>query len=197
MARQICWLTKAVSHKLAAMKIRNLRFGGVLFLALAHLSQLIAAEKATPPAATSTNLHSLWKLQGKNCSVYFLGSVHVLKEQDYPLPAPLEAAYSDSQIVAFETDVAALEDPKIAFQMLAKGRLPEGETLETQLSPAVYQAFTNRLKDSIMPMALFDQLTPAMAAMTLVVLEIQKLGFDPNFGVDKHFFPLAKEAGKV
>jgi len=37
-----------------------------------------------------------------------LGSVHVLKKEDYPLPAPIEAAFSDSKTAVFETDIAAL-----------------------------------------------------------------------------------------
>jgi uncharacterized protein YbaP (TraB family) len=35
-----------------------------------------------------------------------------------------------------------------------------------------------------------------MAAITLTVLELQKMGFNPEFGVDKHFYDLAREAKK-
>jgi uncharacterized protein YbaP (TraB family) len=35
-----------------------------------------------------------------------------------------------------------------------------------------------------------------MAAMTLEIFELLKMGMNPQFGVDKHFYPLAQSAGK-
>jgi uncharacterized protein YbaP (TraB family) len=135
-------------------------------------------------------------VQGKNCSLYLLGSVHALKPEQYPLPAVIESAFNDSQIVAFETDIAAMEDPAMAMKLMSKAKLPEGQTLQTQLSPEIYQQLTNHLKGSVVPMFMMEQFTPGFAAMMLVVSEIQKMGLDPNYGLDKHFFPLAQKAQK-
>jgi uncharacterized protein YbaP (TraB family) len=43
---------------------------------------------------------------------------------------------------------------------------------------------------------MFTQLKPSLAAMMLVVLELQKLGLDPEKGLDKHFHTLALKEGK-
>src|ERR1035437_1875358 len=43
---------------------------------------------------------------------------------------------------------------------------------------------------------MFDQFKPFMAAMTLEALELQKLGVDPEHGLDKHFFDRARKDGK-
>jgi len=37
---------------------------------------------------------------------------------------------------------------------------------------------------------------PYLLAMTLTVMEIQRLGYDPNMGIDTHFAHLAKTEGK-
>ena len=140
--------------------------------------------------------HTLWKMQGQQNSVYLLGSVHVLKKSDYPLAAPIEAAFSNASVVAFETDIAALEDPAVAMKLMAKSQLPEGETLSKQVSPDVYKMWVKQVTETGLPPEMFDQFTPGMAAITVSMLEVQKLGLDPNAGVDKHFFALARKAGK-
>jgi uncharacterized protein YbaP (TraB family) len=179
---------------LRAMRTQKLNpFVAALLLALAFLQPAAAQEK---PAATPKTLHSLWKIQGKQCAVYLLGSIHALKAENYPLPAPIEAAFTNAQVAVFETDIAAMEDPSLAIKMMTKARLPEGQTLSTQLSPEVYQQFTNHLQGGLMSPAMMDQFTPGFAALTLTVLEMQKLGLDPEYGLDKHFFPLARKAGK-
>jgi uncharacterized protein YbaP (TraB family) len=165
--------------------------GFILLLALC----ILPAGAQEKKAAASTR-HTLWKVQGDHNVIYLLGSVHVLKKENYPLPSVIESAFTNSGIVAFETDVAALEDPAIAMKIMSKARLPEGETLQTTLSADTYKAFTNQVNESGMPAMMFEQFTPAMAAMTLEVLEMRKLDLDPEYGIDKHFFKLAGEANK-
>ena len=152
----------------------------------------LRAQQAVAPASH----HSLWKVQGKTNVVYLLGSVHVLKETNYPLAAPIEQAFTNAQIAVFEADIGAMNDPSLAMKMMAKGTLPEGETLEKQLSPESYKSFQKHVEESGMPAAMMDKMTPAMAAMTLEVFELMKLGLDPEAGVDKHYFGLAKKQGK-
>jgi uncharacterized protein len=140
--------------------------------------------------------HSLWKVQGQSNSVYLLGSVHVLKKSHYPLATPIESAFSNAAIVAFETDIEALDDPAMAMKLLAKSQLPEGETLKSQLSPETYRMWVKQLEESGLPGMMFEQFSPGMAAITVAALEMQKMQLDPKYGVDKHFFALAKESGK-
>ena len=44
--------------------------------------------------------------------------------------------------------------------------------------------------------ASFAHLTAVMAATTLLMRVLQRLDFDPEYGLDKHFFPRAKSDGK-
>ncbi len=166
------------------MKTRGFSWRNYVLLVGFFVATAVVAQQ--PKLATGVR-HSLWKVEGKRSAVYLLGSIHVLKAENYPLPPEMEAAFTNSPIVAFETDIAALEDMETQLKLLNKGRLPEGETLVSQLSPAVYSKFTNHIQETGMPALIFEQLKPSMAAMTLMALEMQKLGLDPEYGLDKHF----------
>lgn len=174
------------------MNIRQIQTFLFVVAAAAFLTRPAAAQNE----AANTHLHCLWRVDGASNTVYLIGSIHLLKSSDYPLPVPLETAYSNAQIAAFETDIDALEEPETQMKILSKVMLPGSETLESQLSPATWNAFTNAVTRSGFPMFMFTRFTPTMAAMTLEILEIQKLGVDPAYGVDKYFFPRAKTDGK-
>jgi uncharacterized protein YbaP (TraB family) len=165
----------------------------VLLQALALVTPLVAQDKR----ASAGTHHCLWKIQGQQCAVYLLGSIHLLKKEDYPLPAPIEAAFTNSRTAVFETDIGGMENPQVAMKLAMKGMLPAGQTLRDQLTPEVYLAFSNHVQKTGMPAQLFDTFTPAMAALSLVVLEIKKLGLDPEHGLDKHFFKRTREEGKT
>jgi uncharacterized protein YbaP (TraB family) len=154
----------------------------------------IAAQQPLPVAAATR--HCLWRVEGHGKAVYLLGSVHFLKAEDYPLPAPIEAAFTNARIVAFETDIGAMQGPETQLQLLSKATLPQGQTLRDQLSPSLYTRFTNQLEQTGLPAAMVASLKPAVAAMALEAVELQKLGYDPEYGLDKHFYNRARKAGK-
>ncbi|HSU54342.1 MAG TPA: TraB/GumN family protein [Candidatus Dormibacteraeota bacterium] len=181
------------------MRLRKLSLLLPVFLVqmvvLAQTPKPKATQLAHPNEGADAH-HSLWKVQGKSKVMYLLGSIHVLKDSDYPLPPVIETAFSNSQVVAFEADIEQLSDPAQALKMMSKGTLPDGETLETQLTPETYKLLTNHLNDSGMSAAMVQKFTPGMAAMMLEVFELMKLGLNPEQGLDKHFYGLAKEQNK-
>ncbi len=127
--------------------------------------------------------------------VYLLGSIHLLKSTDYPLPPVIESAFTNSQVAAFETDIGELEGPLIQLKLLSKASLPEGETLKQHLSASVYASFSNHVAELGMPMLIFDRLKPSLAAATVELFELEKLGVDPEYGVDQYFFNRARKRG--
>jgi uncharacterized protein YbaP (TraB family) len=160
------------------------------------LLALVLPIASQAPRTATTTRHSLWKVQGKRNAVYLLGSVHVLKPENYPLPAVMESAFTNSPVVVFETDMGEMEKGETQMKLLGKAQLPAGETLAGQMSPELYAQFTKHLETAGLPELMFSQFKPSMAALMLVVLELQKLGLDQDHGLDKHFFTLAREQGK-
>jgi uncharacterized protein len=137
-----------------------------------------------------------WKVAGKGGAVYLVGSVHLLSSDFYPLPPSLDAAYKDSDLLLEEVDMAELTDPVSQMALLSKGMLPSSTPLDTVISPATYALLTKRAEALGVPAAPFKMLKPWMAALTLVQLEWQQAGFDPQLGLDKHFYDLANSNGK-
>jgi len=175
------------------MKTHRLSSFGVVLLLLLSLVNPVTAQLA---ASKSAARNPLWKVQGANNTVYLLGSIHLLKESNYPLAAAIESAFTNSEMAVFEADVAEMEQPAAQLKLMTKARLPEGETLKDQLSAPTYAQFLEHAKRLEIPELVFSQFKPSLAAIMLAMLEIQKLGFDPAYGVDKHFFDRARKAGK-
>ena len=135
--------------------------------------QLNAEETNQMPS----ELHCLWKAQGTSNTVYFLGSIHDLRETDYPLPQVIESAFTNSQIAVFETDVSKQLDSNSVAVLRAKNWLPPGTTLKDVLPDPVYISFSNHVERAGMSMAKsFDALKPAAAVEKFRLAEHIRLG---------------------
>jgi len=83
--------------------------------------------------------HILWSLQGKTNKVYLLGSVHLLKENE-KLPAAIDSAYADADKLVMEIDMDDLDPVQMQQDVMDLAALPEGQTLQQQLGPQIYDA---------------------------------------------------------
>jgi hypothetical protein len=166
-------------------RLRRLSFAVSLF-ALFTVSVACAQEK---PAR-----HSLWKVHGKTNAVYLFGSIHFLKTNFYPLPQPIEDAYKRSSTVMFEVDFAEMGAAQA--KLLAAGMLPEGEKLSQHVSPETYEMLQSYLRDNLGSAAMLDQFRPWLASVTLLTIELMKLGYDPQQGVDRYFYNKAQRDKK-
>lgn len=167
----------------------------LLLSLLAFLPLLLQPVAAQQPGAAATR-QPLWKIEGKQATVYLLGSVHFLKKENYPLAAPIMSAFEKAKVAVFETDMEALEKPELQMKLMTKSVLPEGESLRSQLSPKLYEQLTVQLKETGLPVEVVEKLKPGMVALTIALVEMQKLGLDAKLGVDQHFHQLARKAGK-
>jgi uncharacterized protein YbaP (TraB family) len=130
--------------------------------------------------------HSLWSLQGKTNTVYLMGSVHFLSETE-KLPAALDEAYRKSQVLLMEIDMDDLDPAETQQITLELGMLPTGQTLEQQVGNATYARIVTRAQDVGIDPALLNRFQPWFAAMTLVQLQLMKLGLAPTSGIEQRF----------
>jgi uncharacterized protein YbaP (TraB family) len=138
-----------------------------------------------------------WKATGQNGGVvYLVGSIHVLTPDFYPLNPALDAAFKDADLLVEEVDMAEMLDPAAQLKILSRGMLPGDQSLDKLLSPstlALVKKVTGDLGAAGQPLMRFK---PWMLAIVLQGLELQKAGYDPELGLDKHFYDQAKVAGK-
>lgn len=151
---------------------------------------------AAQTAQAETDKHFLWSIQTQKNTVYVLGSVHFLRQDAYPLAEAIEKAYSDSHKIVFETDIDGGNAPELQAKMMSLGLYLDGQTLQQNVSEQTYKVVKEKMAAIGLPIAQFDRFRPWFAALMLTVMELQKMQFDPSYGVDAHFFRKAKEDGK-
>ena len=161
-----------------------------IYLSLLCINSLAQQSKAVE------SKNCLWKVSSKSNTVYLLGSIHVLKEGDYPLGKSIEKAFDNSLRLFFEINFDTIDEQKMQQLTIAKGTYSGGQTLKDGLSNGTYQFTKKRLAEMGMNIAQFERFKPWLLAITMDMLELQKLGFDQNQGIDKYFYQKAKNNGK-
>jgi len=159
------------------------------------LIALVAVMLAVADAASARTF--AWKVTGKGGAIYLVGSVHVLTPDFYPLDPALDAAYKDSDLLVEEVDLAELLDPSAQMAALSRGMLTGDQSLDKLLSPATLALVKKATGDLGAPGGPLMRFKPWMLAIALQGLELQKVGFDPELGLDKHFYDQAKEQDKA
>ena len=161
----------------------------LFILCLSAILFVSAGLHAQQSKQTSSPKHCLWLVETPlNRAVFLLGSLHVLKSDAYPLAKEINEAYSLSQKVVFETDLAAMLDPAVQARMLGLGLYPEGQNLFQNISDEMQSSLKKKMTDLGMPMEHFARFRPWFIAVTLTALELQRLGFSPDYGIDVHFY---------
>ena len=138
-----------------------------------------------------------WIAEKDDRHVYLLGSIHLATADFYPLRAEILRAYEASDALMVEADILAAEnDLQLQQQIMGESLYPQGQSLRDELSAGVYQQLLNWLKRKQLPEALFMRQRPAIAMITLSMMEMQAQGLDPTLGIDRHFLELAHREGK-
>ncbi len=135
----------------------------------------------------------LWRVQSKTNTAYILGSIHYLKKEMYPLHEEIERGYDQSDILVVEANISDIKKVDIQ-KLMGSAFYPENETLEKNIPTEIYERVKEKLEGVGLPPELFNKQKPWFLAFTLVSIEMSKLGFDPNYGIDKYL--LSKAIGK-
>ena len=138
----------------------------------------------------------LWKVRSKTSTVYVLGSIHFLKQENYPLNPRIDRAFDQSTVLVVEANIS---DPgKLNPQKLLESALyPENDSLERHVSTETYDYVKRETGNLGLPFELVSKQRPWFLALTLEALELMKLGFDPRYGVDIYFLSKAQGTKKI
>lgn len=139
---------------------------------------------------------SVWKLTSDNNNFYIAGSCHVLSKSDYPLPEEFEAAYKNVDQVVFETDIDKLMSPQNQLLLISKGMYTGNDTLENKLPKKAYESLVKYCNDNSIPINIIQKLKPWMATLTLMFIELEKIGITPEDGLELYFNEKIKRDGK-
>ncbi|MEA3372064.1 MAG: TraB/GumN family protein [Campylobacterota bacterium] len=139
----------------------------------------------------------LYKVSSKASTLYILGSIHLAKPEFYPLDRPIEEAYQKSDVLVVEVDVENAEAVMVMQKAMMKlGVYPPSKSLKTELSPKTYSALQNYADKTGLQLSAMEQMRPWVVMLQLAMTEMIRLGYSPEFGIDKHFLERARVAKK-
>ena len=178
-----------MNHILARNR-HQLRFI-VIFLALIWTFCSIVHAREISEVGKKSNF--LWCIERERNCVYLMGSMHFLRSDSFPLSKGIEGAYDACSKIVFETEIDGMKDPTFQAKMMTLGLYSGGETLRQNVSEKTYALLEKKAVAAGLSMATLDRFRPWLCAVTLTAIELQRLGFDPNYGIDMYFFEKAKK----
>lgn len=134
----------------------------------------------------------LWQLDGEKNRVYLLGSVHLLRESDYPLPAAIDAAYEEAEALVMELDLDDLDPAAAAALTRELGRIAGDGSLEDLLGPSGFERAEALAATANVSLQALSRTEPWLAALSIEQLVLSRLGFDVGLGVESHLVSRAK-----
>ena len=147
-------------------------------------------------AETDAHPVTLWRAEGISNSVYILGSIHLLREEDHPLPSVINAAYEDAESLIMELDMDDLDGAATQQLFNQNGVLRDGTTLRDLMGEDLYQRAAAAARKSDIPIDMLDKSEPWLAAITVEMMSLYRIGFNPALGVEMHMTARAVADGK-
>ena len=167
-----------------------------VFLLFAVLFSCTSSPAASRSESSASSVHagsSVWVV-GKNGNTMFLGgSIHVLRNRDFPLPKEFDRAIEQSSMLVLEADVEKMDDPNIAQYVMMRMFLPGGKTLESVLDSKTFAMLKAKCEGVGVPIESVAGIKPSMVITMLSVLEMEGSGFAEQ-GIDMYCLEKAKKA---
>ena len=147
------------------------------------------------PSAREQGGSSVWIISKNGNTLYLGGSIHILRDEDFPLPAEFDMAFSQSAVLVLEADVDQMENEEVIFYLLNQMFLDENQSLQTLLDADVYALLAAKVNEYGLPIESISSLKPSMIITMLSTLQIQEMGFTQE-GIDFYFLERARNDNK-
>ncbi len=159
----------------------------LIILSLIIFSHLQAASLPDPKGKLC-----LWQVKSKSSTVYILGSIHAVKKGMYPLDITIEDAFKKSDVLVVEVDVTGVKEIQIARAFQEAGIYTGNESLENNISKETHRELEKYLVARGITIHQVRKSKPWFLSLGIAAGEIMKLGYDPAYGIDRHFIEMAK-----
>ena len=134
---------------------------------------------------------SVWKAMRNGKTMYLGGSIHVLREDDFPLPQEYDLAFEQSEILVLETDIRLAESEKFLQYIIRQMFIDKGQTIKDLLEADTYRLLTAALNRYGIPISAVSVIKPSMVMLMLSTMQLQEYGFTEN-GIDKYYLEMAE-----
>jgi uncharacterized protein YbaP (TraB family) len=137
-----------------------------------------------------------WQVQSDTAKVYLLGSIHYADESFYPLRREIEQAFYSSGHLVVEINIDADKAQRYRELMQQKGSYQGEATIRDHISEETYRQLQHRLRRLGMPLDMVHKQKPGMLVLTLTAVQVMKMGFMPELGIDAYFLKRAVDSKK-
>ena len=163
---------------------------------MARLNQWLIVAGALLACLGPVQAVPLWEIEGTDNRILMLGSVHLLRADDYPLPEVLDQAYRDADIIVLELALDELDPVSMQQTFATYGRDPEGRSLDEWLGSSDWQKAQQLSAELGIDLNLLRDWEPWFVAMQVTQLQLMKLGFDGSLGIERYVMTQAAADGK-
>lgn len=163
-------------------------FSGIRLLLLLAGCPVLAAENGHPV--------SMWQIDGARNSIYLLGSIHMLREKDHPIPSVIYEAYREAEALIMEIDlddIDPVEEQALATEL---GLIQDGRSLRDLMGRELYAEAESLAEALQIPLNLLEKSEPWYAAINVEMMMLMRIGFNPMHGVESHFSDIAQRDNK-
>jgi uncharacterized protein YbaP (TraB family) len=139
----------------------------------------------------------LWKVTGGSGVVFLFGTVHVGKENLYPLAPVIEDSFKQSDILIEEVDPAnSTESLHLAQDIIKGGVYPAGDSITNHLSEETRARLAEYAKTGRLGTD-YTRAKPWLLSLMIMQHQLKEMGFDPSKGLDRHFMQEARDTHKA
>jgi len=147
---------------------------------------------ATPSfAAEDAHPLSMWQVDGQQNRIFLLGSIHLLREKDYPIPSAIIDAYKEAETLVMELDMDDMDPVESQSLATELGLIADGRTLADLLGPTTYAEAEKLALAATIPLNLLSGAEPWYAAMNVELMLLMRIGFNPALGIETHLMEMA------
>ncbi|MEX0975629.1 MAG: TraB/GumN family protein [Woeseia sp.] len=158
----------------------------VLFLALTF----------SAPGAIAEHAVTMWQITGESNRMFLLGSVHLLRAEDHPLPSAIHAAYDEADVLIMEMDMDDVDPIEAQSLITELGLIQDGETLSDVMGPHAWREAEELASRINIPLAMLSSSKPWLAAIVVEQLMLTRIGFDQALGIESYLAEKAVADGK-
>ena len=152
---------------------------------------LVLAVSLSSAAQDRGHAVSMWKLDGETNTVYLLGSVHLLRAEDHPLPSIIDEAYGEAETLIMELDMDDIDPVEAQSLVNELGLIQDDRSLSDLMGPERYAEAEALANSAEIPLTMLGKSEPWLAAITVEQLMLARIGFNPLFGIENHLMEKA------
>jgi uncharacterized protein YbaP (TraB family) len=159
--------------------------------------QAIALVAAALTAAAAAAEPATWRVAGRDGGeIVLLGSIHILRESDHPLPSSIDRLIERAETIVMEIDLDDLDPARQQRVILQTAVLPEGTQIADVIDAELYRLLEQRAAETGVDLAMLARFEPWFLSISLLDLGMRKLGFEPERGIEQYVLGRSRGAGK-